>query len=50
MTFTVGSYVLYLGKVWIVDAVYDDMMFLRDVDSDAIELVCAWEYDRVRPY
>lgn len=50
MMFTVGSYVLYLGKVWTVDAIFDDMTFLRNVDDDSLELVLPWEYHMVKDY
>lgn len=43
-------YVRYMDKVWVVDSFYEDMMFLRNVDDDRLEVVLSHEYDRVEAY
>ena len=43
-------YVRYMDKIWIVDSFYEDMMFLRNVDDDRLEVVLSHEYDRVEAY
>lgn len=48
--FDVGDYVIYHGKVYIVDAYYEDIMFIRNIDTDALEIVLEWEYDEVKEY
>lgn len=48
--FEVGMYVHYMNKIWVVDSFYEDMMFLRDVDDDHLEIVLAYQYDRVEAY
>ena len=48
--FKIGSYVRYLNKVWIVDSLYEDMMFIRSVDDDRLEVVFADDYSRVEAY
>ena len=48
--FKIGSYVRYLNKVWIVDSLYEDMMFIRSVDDDRLEGVFDHEYSHVEAY
>ena len=48
--FEIGSYVCYLNKVWIVDSLYEDMMFIRSVDDDSLEVVFENEYSHVEAY
>lgn len=48
--FKIGSYVRYLNKVWIVDSLYEDMMFIRSVDDDSLEVVFEDDYSRVEAY
>lgn len=48
--FKIGSYVRYLNKVWIVDSLYEDMMFIRSVDDDSLEVVFENEYSYVEAY
>jgi len=48
--FKIGSYVRYLNKVWIVDSLYEDMMFIRSVDDDCLEVVFEDDYSRVEAY
>ena len=43
-------YVRYMDKIWIVDSFYEDMMFLRNVDDDRLEVVLSHEYDWVEVY
>lgn len=50
MEFQIGAYVRYINKVWTIDAIFDDMMFLRNVDDDSLELVLPWEYHMVKEY
>lgn len=48
--FKIGSYVRYLNKVWIVDALYEDMIFIRSVDDDRLEVVLEDDYSSVEVY
>ena len=48
--FKIDSYVRYLNKVWIVDSLYEDMMFIRSVDDDRLEVVFEDDYSRVEVY
>lgn len=48
--FKIGSYVRYLNKVWIVDSLYEDMMFIRSVDDDRLEVIFEDDYSRVEAY
>lgn len=48
--FKIGSYVRYLNKVWIVDSLYEDMMFIRSVDDDRLEVVSEDDYSSVEVY
>lgn len=48
--FKIGSYVRYLNKVWIVDSLYEDMMFIRSVDDDSLEVVFEDDYSSVEVY
>lgn len=48
--FKIGSYVRYLNKVWIVDSLYEDMMFIRSVDDDRLEVVFEDDYNSVEVY
>lgn len=48
--FKIGSYVRYLNKVWIVDSLYEDMMFIRSVDDDSLEVIFEDDYSSVEAY
>ena len=48
--FKIGSYVRYLNKVWIVDSLYEDMMFICSLDDDRLEVVFEDDYSRVEAY
>lgn len=48
--FKIGSYVRYLNKVWIVDSLYEDMMFIRSVDDDRLEVIFEDDYNCVEAY
>ena len=48
--FKIGSYVRYLNKVWIVDSLYEDMMFIRSVDDDRLEVILEDDYSSVEVY
>lgn len=50
MKFQIGAYVRYINKVWTVDAIFDDMMFLRNVDDDSLEFVLPREYHMIEEY
>lgn len=50
MKFEVGAYVRYLNKIWIVEYVSDDIMFIRNVDEDYIAAVREDECDMIDNY
>lgn len=45
-----GQYVLYMGRVCIVDYVDEYGAFLKDVDNDDMIMVSSDNYDDVKEY
>ena len=45
-----GQYVLYMGRVCIVDYVDEYGAFLKDVDNDDMVMVSSDNYDDVKEY
>lgn len=45
-----GQYVLYMGRVCIVDYVDEYGAFLKDVDNDDMIMVSSDNYDNVKEY
>lgn len=50
MDFKVGTYVKYMNKVWAIDSVFDDMIFIMDMDSPAFEVVFYYDFSKVEVY
>ena len=45
-----GQYVLYMGRVCVVDYVDEYSAFLKDVDNDDMIMVSSDNYDDVKEY
>lgn len=45
-----GQYVLYMGRVCIVDYVDEYGAFLKDVDNDDMIMVSSDDYDDIKEY
>lgn len=45
-----GQYVLYMGRVCVVDYVDEYGAFLKDVDSDDMIMVSSDNYDDIKEY
>lgn len=50
MDFKVGMYIKYMDKVWVIDSVFDDMIFIMDMDSPALEVVFPHDFSKVEVY
>lgn len=45
-----GQYVLYMGRVCVVDYVDEYGAFLKDVDNDDMIMVSSYNYDDIKEY
>lgn len=45
-----GQYVLYMGRVCVVDYVDEYGAFLKDVDNDDMIMVSSDDYDDIKEY
>lgn len=45
-----GQYVLYMGRVCVVDYMDEYGAFLKDVDNDDMIMVSSYNYDDIKEY